>query len=448
MSDAQLRAAAGPRRPTSWLRCCSQYSLRTLLAATTVAAAMCWWILRPEVRQEELAGTRLTLRRDVRLAPADASSPGLGQPGMGLPVEDTWENVGSWEVFGQRDERLVAGHYRQGRPHGKWTLWHTNGRLAAQGHMLRGAKTGLWQMWDEHGQLRSETEYRVDESRVVHAGQPRDAHDRQLAALAADLASPSIRRQIAAAARLEALGPAGVPLLTKAVAGNNFSARIVALRAFVRTDATPRELLPTIEPLVEHADRRLALWAMLAVYQRVPERREALVGPVVAAAGQSPSYESLAQAAAIIYRTDAARRPLVVRTIIEVFAPQRRMLENYLDQEQPSQALVEAVCRLGDDVLMHVANAFDSPRPEARQFAVATIDALVRRNQGRRVELPGGRTEVRWEIPECAQQVLTRARTDPDPAVRQTAEWVGRQAEHGCSMGGFGCVGFSGSPPF
>jgi hypothetical protein len=503
-----------------------------MLLAMTAAAATCWWFLRPQMRDEELAGTHLKLRRDVRLAEVEAipqgqSSPGLGSPGQGEPQQQEWTSVGSWEVFGKRGERLVAGRYREGEPHGTWTLWHINGRRAAEGRMWRGARTGVWRTWDEGGQLRSEVEYRVRESlaafngigasgiawlpdyfaerhgsvRVWHAngalacegqyrddrrdgpwtwydeqgrvieqgayradvregnwtsgsttlrytaGQRQEIHDEQLAALAEDLGSRCIRRQIAAAAQLENLGQAGVPHLARAAARGNGTARLVALRALVRQDAVPREMLPAIEPLVEHADRRLALWAMLAVYQREPGRRGELVGSILAAARQSPSNESLAQAAKIVYQVDAPRRPLVVGTIVEAFAPRREMSQGYLEQEPPDEALVAMVARLGDDVLGHVAAAFDSPRPEVRHFVIATIDRLVRRGEGRRVTLPGNRSEVRWPISDHIQQVITRAKTDPDPAVRQAAEWVGRQPEYGAGCF-FGSVGFSGSPPF
>ena len=63
---APVAAAAPVRRRGAWLRFCSQFSLRTLLAVMTLAAIACWWFLRPQLVEEELAGTHLKLRRQVR----------------------------------------------------------------------------------------------------------------------------------------------------------------------------------------------------------------------------------------------------------------------------------------------------------------------------------------------------------------------------------------------
>ena len=61
-----------------------------------------------------------------------------------------------------------------------------------------------------------------------------------------------------------------------------------------------------------------------------------------------------------------------------------------------------------------------------------------------RVAWPNSQFEVRWPLPEFIEQVLVRAKTDPDPTVRQAAECVGRQAEYGSAFPG----GLSGGPPF
>ncbi len=513
-------AEAPARRRGTWLRFCSQFSLRTLLAVTTLAAIVCWWLLRPQVMEEELAGTNLTLRRQVRTMPQIPKSLGQQDTQQGYSA-----SVGSWQVFDKSNEQLVAGYFHDDRPHGHWTLWHTSGRKAAEGDAFRGARTGKWRTWDEAGKLRSEVEYRASESRMAYggmgvggiawlppyiaerhgrarvwhatgalacegeysddrrdgrwtwydergnlveqgtyradvregtwitaaakveyvAGQPHAVHAALLTDLAADLASTSIRRQAAAAARLEELGAAGVPLLAQLLRQDNDAAKLLALRALVRRNAVPAELLSVVEPLADHADPRLALRAMLAVYQLRPERREALVGRIIATARKARTYETIAEAAAIVYRSDPERRQIVVNVLVDQFAGEPGRLVSPTEAS-PDPALVESVCRLGEGALPHLAAAFDSPRAEVREFVLVAIDSLVRRGRSERVFLPNGQVEGRWPLPDYVEQVLVRAKTDPDPAVRWAAESVGRQAEFGAGFP-FGPVG-SWSPPF
>jgi len=501
-SSPSAPTAAAPGLHRRAVRFFTQFSLRTLLAATTLAAVGCWWYLRPAEQAEELAGEHLTLRRQVRL-----NSPAP-------PANAAYINIGAWQLRNEQGHALVDGRYSDDLPHGKWTLWHASGRRAAEGTLYRGARSGVWQTWDDAGQLRSEVTYQPRErwsymsgihlmpagkQRVVPpiamrhgacrgwhangqlqfegayrddrrdglwtwydgqgslveqgtyradvregtwtersiatqyiAGQPQNIHNELLVKLAADLRSGHVRRQVAAAARLEELGPAGVPLLAQLLAQDSDVAKLLSLRALVRRNAVPAELLPKIEPLADHADSRLALRAMLAIYQLRPERREDLIQRVITMARRAGNHDALVEATTIVYRADQERRQLAVNTLVDQFAGERVELPGYgTEVTGPNEALIDAVCRLGDDVLVHLAVAFDSPRAEVRQFVIIAIDTLVKRGPSQSVSLPNNRYEMRWEIPQCVEQVLIRAKADPEPAVRAAAEWVGRQPEYG-----------------
>src|SRR4029453_14286948 len=104
-------------------------------------------------------------------------------------------------------------------------VWHASGRLACEGQYQGDRRDGVWIWYDEPGNVVERGTYRADvregtwttaSSSVRYvAGQPQEVHAALLTELAADLASTSIRRQTAAAARLEEVGAAGVPLLVQ-----------------------------------------------------------------------------------------------------------------------------------------------------------------------------------------------------------------------------------------
>src|SRR5262245_36024693 len=136
-----------------------QFSLRSLLILTTLAAISCWWYLQPPTHEEELAGKRLKLRRQVQLISRDK---GPVRPNITFPRDDViLKNVGSWRLLDEHGEALVVGRYQDGVATGKWTTYHTSGNKAAQGYVVHGARDGLWRTWDAEGPLLSEVTYRT-----------------------------------------------------------------------------------------------------------------------------------------------------------------------------------------------------------------------------------------------------------------------------------------------
>jgi hypothetical protein len=151
-----------PPRHLGW-RYFVQFSLRTLLIFMTLAAVGCWWFLQPKVREEQLGQSPLRLRRAVRLMQYDPSHFPLPDPGADMIVEGGKHfaivNVGHWRLLDQSRHLLVDGRYKDGKRHGKWTTYHTNGRKAAEGMIEAGQKVGPWQTWDEDGRLLEQFNY-------------------------------------------------------------------------------------------------------------------------------------------------------------------------------------------------------------------------------------------------------------------------------------------------
>jgi hypothetical protein len=148
-------------RPTRrWYHWLTQFSLRTLLIVVTLAAVVCWWFLRPPTEEEELAGPRLTLRRQVRLERRKLSE-------KAEPYVDIVSH-GTWRMSGELEGVIARGTCQDGQPHGHWTLYHPSGSKAAEGRLLRGLRTGLWKVWDADGRPVSEVNYAIASAPLPH----------------------------------------------------------------------------------------------------------------------------------------------------------------------------------------------------------------------------------------------------------------------------------------
>src|SRR5437899_1576370 len=115
MASSNSLPQAKPKR--RWWRYFVQFSLRSLLIVTTLAAVACWWCLLPKTRYEELAGKFLKLRRQVRLEPIQPprrvnvsripANAVVNRRGSSL---EQVVNIGRWELRNERDDLLVVGH--------------------------------------------------------------------------------------------------------------------------------------------------------------------------------------------------------------------------------------------------------------------------------------------------------------------------------------------------
>lgn len=144
------------RQPGRWVRWLYQFSLRSLLIATTLIAVGCWWFLRPKSVDEQLAGEEMRLRRQVRTVRHEDAA---ARRAAGEPEAET-VNDGSWQMVDFHGHVLVDGHMVRDKRAGTWTSYHSNGRKAAEGTMSGDARIGTWRTWNAAGQLTSEVIYR------------------------------------------------------------------------------------------------------------------------------------------------------------------------------------------------------------------------------------------------------------------------------------------------
>jgi antitoxin component YwqK of YwqJK toxin-antitoxin module len=155
--------AVSPPRP-KWRFRIFQFSIRTMLIVTALAAVFCNWYFQPQRKDEELAGGLLKLRRQVRIEmrdgpPPDTSNLPIGAKPPPTPKVAHYISHGSWSLLDKEENLLARGHYANDVPIGWWTIWHVSGKKAAEGRMKNGAKSGVWKTWYEDGTPQSEVTY-------------------------------------------------------------------------------------------------------------------------------------------------------------------------------------------------------------------------------------------------------------------------------------------------
>jgi hypothetical protein len=349
-------------------------------------------------------------------------------------------------------------HYDSQR-HGPCRVWYANGQLEFEGQYADDRRDGVWTYYDEQGKVVEKGPYKADlregewlmasgmrehpdgadrqphsshrEARASRsprtvtfvAGRTQAEHDALLARLKADLASGSVRRQVAAASALEELGPAAVPVLVQALQADSPSAKTLALRTLLRQHAITRDMLPQIEPLIAHADSRLALRATLAVYTLSPNRRGELYPKLMALVDESAADDLAIEVLQAVCENDADRQVLAFMTLAEILTQRSlgAMQSPYLPPEW------DEIRDLRTDPVPLLAAAFGHSDRDVRLYVLRVLEQIV--------ESGWPTASLTWPVPAEIQAVLDKAKADPDPEVRSRAQAVGRQDAAG--VGGF-----------
>ncbi len=131
-----------PRRRRRWL----QFSLRSLLLLTTLAAVGTWWYLRPEPLERQLPDG-MKLRAPVVVIENEKTK------------EKVSKNHGPFVVLDRHGRTLVKGFYDNDQPAGQWAYYHLDGRKALAGPCVEGCRTGVWTAWDESGRKQADVEH-------------------------------------------------------------------------------------------------------------------------------------------------------------------------------------------------------------------------------------------------------------------------------------------------
>ncbi|HUN59079.1 MAG TPA: hypothetical protein VMU41_13270 [Candidatus Binataceae bacterium] len=74
----------------------------------------------------------------------------------GKPVKE-----GPFIVYGEGNDKLIQGSYRDGVQEGEWTTWYANGQRSAVDHFHNGLQDGLHTSWYFNGVKSIEGEYRM-----------------------------------------------------------------------------------------------------------------------------------------------------------------------------------------------------------------------------------------------------------------------------------------------
>jgi antitoxin component YwqK of YwqJK toxin-antitoxin module len=325
-----------------------------------------------------------------------------------------------WYASGQL--RLEGG-YQDDLRDGIWTYYDEQGRITAQGAYQAGVREGAWKIRDPAGSQLV--------TRDFVAGLPRNEHEQLLTSLGNDLTSGSIHRKIAAAERLEQLGQAAVPCLASALDSDDGETQLLALRALGRLRALPEAAANRAAALCDATDARVALRARLCIYLSRPNERARLFAPLVASLEKADDPLTV-EALLAMYRTDADRQLPVLALLVERMG---RVEIEYQGRRGSAPGYLGQIVSLGWDVVPQLEVIYPQVSSEARWFSVVVLQWLTARSRPPFVASQAGVAEVQWEMPEAGQLLLTRAKVDPDPRVREAAE--PRFSGSGLGGGGF-----------
>ena len=120
-SDTPVRDKSEPKKRRRWRL---QFSLRSLMLLTLIAALFSAWFFRPRFVDEPIAGGALIaqVQRKQTIPGANATLAGDPEPGV---------LHGRWRLVDRDGRLLVEGSYRDGAPVGIWTFYDTEGNVVA-----------------------------------------------------------------------------------------------------------------------------------------------------------------------------------------------------------------------------------------------------------------------------------------------------------------------------
>jgi hypothetical protein len=313
------------------------------------------------------------------------------------------------------------GQYENDERTGRWTYYDEQGRLLESGNFAKDRREGTWTSLDPATGDESNTQY--------VAGRPRAEHDRWMAEADADLASGSLRRQVAAIARLSEVGASGQPRLVELLSSDDDKVKLLALRTLVRQRHVPAEALSAIQPLADHPDPALSVRAKTALYLADPAQRDELLPELVDLAGFDARQELYRETVVAVYGADPMRRDVIVRQVIASLTP--------LHEPELYYSFYNWECVLanfGPDVIPLLDAEFQRASPDERVYIMAVLQEIIRRDE--HVFWSSGVGTVASTIPPAAKPLIERAKADPDVRVRKWAELIGQpQGGMGSGMG-------------
>lgn len=133
-SDTPVRDKSEPKKRRRWRL---QFSLRSLMLLTLIAALFSAWFFRPRFVDEPIAGGALIaqVQRKQTIPGANATLAGDPEPGV---------LHGRWRLVDRDGRLLVEGSYRDGAPVGIWTFYDTEGNVVVEGPCTDGLRDGVW----------------------------------------------------------------------------------------------------------------------------------------------------------------------------------------------------------------------------------------------------------------------------------------------------------------
>jgi hypothetical protein len=177
----------------------------------------------------------------------------------------------------------VVGRFKSDRRDGKWTWYDGSGRKQLEGDYTEGHKEGMWRQTQGPG-----GESAVQ--RFVH-GQQVDDLDGLLARLSEDLLSDERRRQVQAAAGLQALGRAGVPALRAAVRDGETGRQLIAIRTLQHLGRPAAAAAEDLEAAAKDATPRVRFRALVALAEVEPKRARDAFAVVLAVAADDDGHQ-------------------------------------------------------------------------------------------------------------------------------------------------------------